>query len=70
MQDLAERVLFSRSGLTRLVDRMAAAGSSPASAARTTAAGTFAVLTAAGPRACATPPGCTSAGSMTTSPAT
>jgi len=48
MQDLADRVLFSRSGLTRLVDRMAAAGLVTRERCEDDRRGTFAVLTRAG----------------------
>jgi DNA-binding MarR family transcriptional regulator len=50
MQDLADRVLFSRSGLTRLVDRMAAAGLVERERCEDDRRGTFAVLTEAGAR--------------------
>jgi DNA-binding MarR family transcriptional regulator len=50
MQELAERVLFSRSGLTRLVDRMAAAGLVTRERCEDDRRGTFAVLTDAGAR--------------------
>jgi len=48
MQDLASRVLFSRSGLTRLVDRMVDAGYVTREPCTDDRRGTFAVLTAAG----------------------
>jgi DNA-binding MarR family transcriptional regulator len=48
MQDLADRVLFSRSGLTRLVDRMAAAGYVERVRCEDDRRGTFALLTAVG----------------------
>jgi DNA-binding MarR family transcriptional regulator len=48
MQDLAERVLFSRSGLTRLVDRMAGAGLVTRERCEDDRRGTFAVLTPTG----------------------
>lgn len=48
MTDLAERVLLSRSGLTRLVDRLEAAGLVARHACPSDARGTFAVLTEAG----------------------
>jgi DNA-binding MarR family transcriptional regulator len=48
MQDLADRVLFSRSGLTRLVDRMAAAGLVARERCEDDRRGTYAVLTRAG----------------------
>jgi len=48
MQDLARRVLFSRSGLTRLVDRMVAAGYVARERCEDDRRGTFAVLTPAG----------------------
>ena len=50
MQDLARAVLFSRSGLTRLVDRMAAAGLVAREPYPDDRRGTFAVLTPAGRR--------------------
>jgi DNA-binding MarR family transcriptional regulator len=50
MQDLADRVLFSRSGLTRLVDRMVATGLVSRERCEDDRRGTFAVLTAAGAR--------------------
>jgi len=48
MQDLARRVLFSRSGLTRLVDRMVDAGYVERERCEDDRRGTFAVLTPAG----------------------
>jgi DNA-binding MarR family transcriptional regulator len=48
MNVLAERVILSRSGITRLVDRLEAAGSVERSACATDARGQEAVLTAAG----------------------
>ena len=49
MAELADRVLLSRSGLTRLVDRLAGRGAGHAgSRPRTTPAGTYTVLTDAG----------------------
>ena len=48
MQELADRVLFSRSGLTRLVDRMAAAGLVSRERCEDDRRGTFAVLTPGG----------------------
>jgi DNA-binding MarR family transcriptional regulator len=48
MADLAERVLLSRSGLTRLVDRLQAAGLVRREADPNDARGTFTVLTDAG----------------------
>ena len=48
MQDLARRVLFSRSGLTRLVDRMVDAGYVEREPCEDDRRGTFAVLTPAG----------------------
>ena len=48
MQDLADRVLFSRSGLTRLVDRMAGAGLVTRERCEDDRRGTYAVLTGAG----------------------
>jgi DNA-binding MarR family transcriptional regulator len=50
MQELADRVLFSRSGLTRLVDRMVAAGLVSRERCEDDRRGTFAVLTTAGAR--------------------
>ena len=50
MQDLAGRVLFSRSGLTRLLDRMVSAGLVRRERCDDDRRGTFAVLTAAGSR--------------------
>jgi DNA-binding MarR family transcriptional regulator len=50
MQDLASRVLFSRSGLTRLVDRMAGAGLIRRERCDDDRRGTYAVLTASGAR--------------------
>jgi DNA-binding MarR family transcriptional regulator len=50
MQDLAARVLFSRSGLTRLVDRMVTDGLVERERCEDDRRGTFAVLTAAGRR--------------------
>jgi DNA-binding MarR family transcriptional regulator len=50
MQDLAARVLFSRSGLTRLLDRMVTAGLVRRERCDDDRRGTFAVLTAAGAR--------------------
>jgi len=50
MQDLAARVLFSRSGLTRLLDRMVDAGFVRRERCDDDRRGTFAVLTAAGTR--------------------
>ncbi len=51
MQHLANAVLFSRSGLTRLVDRMAHEGLIAREACPDDRRGTFAVLTTAGKRA-------------------
>jgi DNA-binding MarR family transcriptional regulator len=48
MTDLAERVLLSRSGLTRLVDRLAAEGLAERQSCPSDARGTFAVITDAG----------------------
>jgi len=48
MTDLAERVLLSRSGLTRLVDRLSAEGLVSREACPDDARGTFTVLTEAG----------------------
>jgi len=48
MQDLADRVLFSRSGLTRLVDRMVAAGYVERIRCEDDRRGTYAVLTPVG----------------------
>ena len=50
MQDLADRVWFTRSGLTRLVDRMVAAGAVARERCADDRRGTYAVLTAAGAR--------------------
>lgn len=50
MQDLAARVLFSRSGLTRLLDRMVGAGLVKRVRCDDDRRGTFAVLTASGAR--------------------
>jgi len=50
MQELAPRVLFSRSGLTRLVDRMVAAGYVDREPCEDDRRGTFAVLTPVGAR--------------------
>jgi DNA-binding MarR family transcriptional regulator len=50
MQDLARRVLFSRSGLTRLVDRMTRAGLVAREPCADDRRGTYAVLTPAGRR--------------------
>ena len=48
MTDLADRVLLSRSGLTRLVDRLAADGLTERQSCPSDARGTFAVITDAG----------------------
>jgi DNA-binding MarR family transcriptional regulator len=48
MTDLADRVLLSRSGMTRLVDRMVAEGLLEREMCRDDGRGTFAVLTQAG----------------------
>ena len=48
MTDLAERVLLSRSGLTRLVDRLSAEGLVSREACLDDARGTFTVITEAG----------------------
>jgi DNA-binding MarR family transcriptional regulator len=50
MQQLAERVVFSRSGITRLVDRMATAGLVRRERCPDDRRGTFAVLTPLGRR--------------------
>ncbi len=50
MQDLADRVWFTRSGLTRLVDRMVTAGAVTRERCADDRRGTYAVLTAAGAR--------------------
>lgn len=50
LQDLADRVLYSRSGLTRLIDRMESAGLVCREPCPDDKRGTFAVLTAAGKR--------------------
>ena len=51
MQDLAEAVLFSRSGVTRLVDRLVAEGFVRREQVESDRRGTFAVLTPPGRRA-------------------
>jgi DNA-binding MarR family transcriptional regulator len=48
MTELADRVLLSRSGLTRLVDRLAADGLVERESCQSDARGTFTVLTEAG----------------------
>jgi DNA-binding MarR family transcriptional regulator len=48
MSDIADRVLLSRSGCTRLIDRLAALGYVKRSAAETDGRGAFATLTDAG----------------------
>nr|BFE83406.1 hypothetical protein GCM10020093_060070 [Planobispora longispora] len=60
MNDLAERVLLSRSGLTRLIDRLQRDGLVEREACASDARGLFAVLTDAGALrlAEATPPTC------------
>lgn len=50
LQDLADRVLYSRSGLTRLIDRMEKAGLVSREPCPDDKRGTFAVLTAPGKR--------------------
>jgi len=50
MQELAARVLFSRSGLTRLIDRMVGAGLVNRERCEDDRRGTFAVLTPTGAR--------------------
>lgn len=50
LQDLADRVLYSRSGLTRLIDRMEKAGLVCREPCADDRRGTFAVLTPAGKR--------------------
>lgn len=50
MQDLAERVVFSRSGVTRLVDRMATAGLVTRERCPEDRRGMFAVITPVGRR--------------------
>jgi DNA-binding MarR family transcriptional regulator len=50
MTDLAERVLLSRSGLTRLVDRLAADGLVERAACPSDARGTYTVITGGGLR--------------------
>jgi len=50
MQDLARSILFSKSGLTRLIDRMEKAGVVRREACTQDARGTYAVITAAGKR--------------------
>lgn len=51
LQDLADRVLYSRSGLTRLIDRMENAGLVSREPCPQDKRGTFAVLTPEGKRA-------------------
>jgi DNA-binding MarR family transcriptional regulator len=51
LQDLAERVLYSRSGLTRLIDRMEAAGLVKRQPCSQDKRGTYAALTPEGRRA-------------------
>ncbi len=51
MQDLADRLVLSRSGVTRLVDRIEAAGLIERASCPSDRRGTFAVLTDAGRRA-------------------
>ena len=50
LQELADRVLYSRSGLTRLIDRMESAGLVSREPCPDDKRGTFAVLTSAGKR--------------------
>ncbi len=50
LQDLADRVLYSRSGLTRLIDRMETAGLVCREPCEDDKRGTYAVLTPAGKR--------------------
>lgn len=50
LQDLADRVLYSRSGLTRLIDRMESAGLVSRVPCEDDKRGTYAVLTAQGKR--------------------
>jgi len=50
LQDLADRVLYSRSGLTRLIDRMESSGLVKREPCDDDKRGTYAVLTAAGKR--------------------
>lgn len=50
LQELADRVLYSRSGLTRLIDRMESAGLVRREPCPDDKRGTFAVLTPAGKR--------------------
>jgi DNA-binding MarR family transcriptional regulator len=50
MQELARSILFSKSGLTRLIDRMEKAGVVRREACSDDARGTYAVITAAGRR--------------------
>lgn len=50
LQDLANRVLYSRSGLTRLIDRMEAAGFVKREPCEDDKRGTYAVLTPLGKR--------------------
>jgi DNA-binding MarR family transcriptional regulator len=51
MQDLAERLVLSRSGVTRLVDRLEAAGLIERASCPSDRRGTYAVLTESGRRA-------------------
>jgi DNA-binding MarR family transcriptional regulator len=51
MQDLANRLVLSRSGVTRLVDRLEAAGLIERASCASDRRGTYAVLTDAGKRA-------------------
>ncbi len=51
LQELADRVLYSRSGLTRLIDRMESAGLVSREPCEDDRRGTYAVLTAEGKRA-------------------
>ena len=53
MQELAAQLIFSRSGATRLVDRMERAGLIRRESCDTDRRGTFAVITAAGQEAAA-----------------
>lgn len=53
MQELAHSIMFSKSGLTRLVDRMERAGLVRREACTEDGRGTFAAITAAGTRALA-----------------
>ena len=70
MQELSASVLLSKSGLSRLVDRMVAAGLVRRERCEDDRRGWFAVLTDQGRSALAAPPRSTCAASTSTSPAT